>query len=112
MDDDALLLESLRDFFDARGIENRVYKSADDFLQSGDVGSTRCVLTDLKMPGTSGLQLLEELVRQGGPPVCIMTAYAEVRAKRAAELSGAAGFLEKPICAADLLAFIDSVRKP
>lgn len=108
VDDDHFLLESLHDFFDAIGIRSKTYCSADEFLASGDVSKVHCVLADLKMPGTSGLQLLELLVRQGGPPVCIMTSFADTRTKAAAMSGGAAGFLEKPINSTELLAFIST----
>lgn len=108
VDDDQFLLESLHDFFDAIGIDSKTYISADEFLASGDVNNVHCVLADIKMPGTSGLQLLESLVSQGGPPVCIMTSSLDSRTKAAAARGGAARFLEKPINSADLLAFIST----
>ncbi|MBW9113900.1 response regulator [Rhizobium cauense] len=108
VDDDQSVLESLHDFFEAIGIDSKTYSSADEFLASGDVSNVHCVLADLKMPGTSGLQLLESLVRQGGPPVCIMTSFADTRTKATAINGGAAGFLEKPINSTDLLAFIST----
>lgn len=111
VDDDLFLLESLHDFFDAMGIDSKTYRSADEFLASGDANSVHCVLADLKMPGTSGLQLLESLVQRGGPPVCIMTSFADNRTREAAVRGGAAGFLEKPVNSADLLAFI-STKSP
>ena len=109
VDDDASLLDSLRDFFDAMGIKNRIYGSADIFLQSGELHLAHCVLADLKMPGTNGLELLEILVRRGGPPVCLMTSFSDSRTRLAAKACGAAGFLEKPINSKELLAFIDEV---
>jgi FixJ family two-component response regulator len=36
------------------------------------------------MPGTNGLQLVDRVVKEGGPPVCIMTSFADIRMKRAA----------------------------
>ncbi|WJR66357.1 response regulator [Neorhizobium sp. CSC1952] len=108
VDDDQFLLESLHDFFDAMGIESWTYNSADEFLKSGDIPRVHCVLADVKMPGTSGLELLEQLVKQNGPPVCLMTSFADDRTKRAAERGGAIGFLEKPISPAALLALISS----
>ncbi|MBY3130182.1 response regulator [Rhizobium laguerreae] len=108
VDDDHFLLESLHDFFDAIGIGSKTYCSADEFLASGDVSNVHCVLADLKMPGTNGLQLLESVVKQGGPPVCIMTSFSDTRTKAAAINGGAAGFLEKPINSTDLLAFIST----
>ncbi|KQY14305.1 regulator [Rhizobium sp. Root73] len=110
VDDDLFLLESLHDFFDAMGIASKTFKSADAFLESGDLPNVHCVLADLKMPGTNGIQLLELLVKQGGPPVCIMTSFADSRTRAAVRNFGAFGFLEKPISSADLLAFVSTAR--
>jgi FixJ family two-component response regulator len=112
VDDDQFLLESLHDFFDAMGIASKTYPSADHFLASGDLPNIHCVLADLKMPGTSGLELLERLVRENGPPVCLMTSFADERTRRAAERGGAIGFLEKPVRPADLLALISTSARP
>lgn len=111
VDDDQFLLESLHDFFDAMSIPSKTYGSAEEFLRSGDSKWVHCVLADLKMPGTSGLQLLETLVSQGGPPVCIMTSFADDRTRAVVHKSGAVGLLEKPISSADLLNFISAAKK-
>lgn len=107
VDDDPFLLESLNDFFDSVGISSRAYRSADIFLASGELHLAHCVLADLKMPGTNGLELLETIVKQGGPPVCIMTSFADDRTRAAVSACGAAGFLEKPISSAELLGFVE-----
>lgn len=110
VDDDQFLLESLHDFFDAMGIQSKTFGSADALLESGDLPNVHCVLADLKMPGTNGMQLLEKLVKLGGPPVCIMTSFADTRTRAAAHNCGAVGFLEKPVSSADLLAFVSTAR--
>ena len=106
VDDDHFLRESLRDFFDAMGIDSVVHGSADAFLASGDIARVQCVLADLKMPGTNGMDLLRKIVAMGGPPVCIMTSFADSYTRKMAQSCGAAGFVEKPIDAASLLEFI------
>jgi FixJ family two-component response regulator len=111
IDDDRFLLESLKDLFEATGIENRTYASADAFLNSGDMHHVNCILADVRMPGTSGLDLLSAVVRDGGPPVCIMTSFADNRTEAAARSSGAAAFLEKPLSSKDLMEFVASAAK-
>ncbi|MDI7925215.1 response regulator transcription factor [Ferirhizobium litorale] len=106
VDDDHFLLESLRDLLETFGVESRIYNSADAFLVSGDLHRVNCVLADVKMPGTSGLDLLHAVVRQCGPPVCIMTSYTDNRTKAIATSSGAVAFLEKPLNSQDLIDFI------
>ncbi|WP_322886757.1 response regulator (plasmid) [Sinorhizobium medicae] len=111
VDDDQFLLESLHDFFDAMSIPSKTYRSAEEFLKSGDAQWVHCVLADFKMPGISGLQLLETLVREGGPPVCIMTSFADDRTRAAVHSGGAVGLLEKPISSANLLNFISASKR-
>lgn len=111
IDDDPFLLESLKDFFEAMGVENRIYSSGDAFLNSGDMHQVQCVLADVRMPGTSGLDLLRAIVRAGGPPVCIMTSFADNRTHATAKSSGAAAFLEKPLNSKDLMDFIAFATK-
>ena len=110
IDDDHFLRESLRDFFDAMGIDSVVHGSADAFLESGDVDRVQCVLADLKMPGTNGIELLRKVVAMGGPPVCIMTSFADDRTRNLARSCGAASFLEKPVSSTDLLEFISKSK--
>ncbi|MFS8112285.1 response regulator [Rhizobium jaguaris] len=110
IDDDHFLRESLGDFFDAMGINCVAYGSADAFLASGDLDWVHCILADLRMPGTNGIDLLRKVVAIGGPPVCIMTSFADSHTRRLARSCGAAGFLEKPISSADLLEFISRPR--
>lgn len=111
IDDDQFLLESLKDFFETTGVESWTYTSADAFLNSGDMHRVHCVLTDVRMPGTNGLGLLYVVVRAGGPPVCIMSSFADERMKAAARSWGAAAFLEKPLNSGDLMEFIASAAK-
>ncbi|MGR9172759.1 response regulator transcription factor [Rhizobium sp. KDH_Rht_773_N] len=112
IDDDQCLLESLKDLFETTGVESRTYTSADAFLRSGDMHHVKCILADVRMPGTSGLELLSAIVRDGGPPVCIMTSFADSRTEAAARSSGAAAFLEKPLNSKDLMEFVASAAKP
>ena len=111
IDDDPFLLESLKDLFETTGVESRTYTSADAFLNSGDMHHVHCVLTDMRMSGPSGLDLLCAVVREGGPPVCIMTSFADNRTEAAARSSGAAAFMEKPLKSKDLMEFIASAAE-
>lgn len=56
----------------------------------------------------NGIELLKKIIVERGPPVCIMTSYADSHARMMAQSCGAAGFLEKPIGSGELLAFIAS----
>ncbi|MCV9966718.1 response regulator [Pararhizobium sp. BT-229] len=106
IDDDHALLEALRDLLETAGVSSLVYDSADAFLDSGALHLVDCMLADVRMPGTSGLGLLDAVVRAGGPPVCMMSSFADSRAKQHALSAGAAAFLEKPLNSEDLLEFV------
>ena len=87
VDDDHFLRESLRDFFDAMGIDSVVHGSADAFLASGDIARVQCVLADLKIEFAVGkpvgadlaqiaAQLTANFFRQIA--VCIARKYFDV----------------------------------
>src|SRR5262245_43624509 len=79
------------------GYEAITFKSAEDFLGSGQVKRTACVITDLQMPGLSGLDLQERLLTDGySTPVILVTAYPRPEARKRAVNSGAIAFLSKP----------------
>ncbi len=109
VDDDRFLLDALHDFFESIGINSATYDTAQMLLDSGDLDDVACVLTDFKMPGMSGLELLRILSERGSPPVCVMTAFPDERTRMLAFNAGARAFLEKPVQAHELIQFIASV---
>lgn len=104
IDDDAGMRDSLVWLFESVGLETRAYDSADAFLADDRPTCVGCIVTDMRMPGTSALGLLERLRERGELlPVVVITAFANVRdAVRAMHL-GAVDFLEKPFNQQDLL---------
>ena len=107
VDDDAATRESLVVLLAAAGIAARAYASAAELLaaleESGARGP-RCLVTDLRMPGLSGLDLQERLV--GSPhamPVLVVTGAGDVPAAVRALKAGAVDFIEKPFPAALML---------
>jgi FixJ family two-component response regulator len=97
VDDDAEMRSSLEFLIQSVGIETRSYASAREFLADFQPDSHGCVICDVRMPETSGLDLFEQMNRSGiQTPVILMTAYADVpMAIRALKL-GAEEFIEKP----------------
>jgi FixJ family two-component response regulator len=90
------------------GFTALVFESAEDFLGSPRVGDTACLITDVQMPGMSGLELQSRLIAQGSRiPTIFITAFPEQDVRKRAEASGAIAFLEKPF---DGAAMIDLLR--
>jgi len=97
IDDDPLAREGIRELVESLGYKARAFVSAQDFLQSGAIATTRCLITDLQMPGLNGLDLQQRLQAQGyRTPVILITAYPNEKHRSRAMNAGAIGFLSKP----------------
>jgi two-component system response regulator FixJ len=97
VDDDESVRRPLVMLAEAAGYAASGHDSAESFLRDADLGRAGCVVTDVRMPGMSGLDLLGEMARRApGVPVIVITAYAEVPLAVAALKRGAADFIEKP----------------
>ena len=68
VDDDEFVREGAKALVESLGYEALTFSSAEDFLQSDHLHTASCLITDVQMPGQSGLDLLEHLTRQGFPP--------------------------------------------
>ncbi|MEX3940518.1 response regulator transcription factor [Paraburkholderia sp. BR10937] len=80
------------------GWEVLTFDSADAFLRSGAVPNTRCLISDVTMPGMSGLEMHAQLRSQGiAPPTIFITAYPTAQDETAALANGALAYLEKPV---------------
>lgn len=98
VDDDPDVRASLDSLMRSVGLAVRCFGSAQDLLADDEARAAACVVTDLHMPGMSGLQLQRELARRGWTqPLIMMTAYPTNEARREAMGGGAAAFLTKPI---------------
>lgn len=104
IDDDTAMREALVWLIESVGLTVRPYDSADAFLADDRHICVGAVVTDMRMPGTSGLGLLETLRQRGDClPVIVISAFANVRdAVRAMQL-GAVDVMEKPFNEQDLL---------
>jgi FixJ family two-component response regulator len=109
--------ESMRNAIDrlleAAGFDCITYASGEALLERGAVGGAVCVVSDLKMPGMSGFELLTEMVVRGGfPPAILMTARDAPGVREEALRRGAVGYLTKPFESSALLAAIERVVGP
>ncbi len=98
VDDDASIRDALALLLSLKGFVSRVFASAEAFLDACRPEWRGCLLTDLRMPGMSGLDLQASLNRTGVTlPVVLLTAHGDVGTTRTALKAGAFDFLEKPV---------------
>jgi RNA polymerase sigma factor (sigma-70 family) len=98
VDDDPSVRDALMLLLSLRDIAAKPFENAESLLAELTAEHRGCVLSDLKMPGKSGLDLLEELSAQHiRLPIVILTAHGDVATTRAALRGGAFDFLEKPV---------------
>lgn len=96
IDDDAGLREALAFLFEVNGVEAEFHVSADAFLEALPV-APGCVLTDVRMPGRTGIELVQELRARGVDlPVVVMTGHGDVPLAVEAMKAGVVDFIEKP----------------
>jgi FixJ family two-component response regulator len=109
VDDDESMRESLPDLIKEFGFTARAFSSAEEFLSSGSVDETSCLILDIAMPGMSGPELHQELKRRGEEiPTIFITGQKDEAIRARVLKQGAAGFLLKPFSDAALLAAIKS----
>ena len=97
IDDDEAVRQSLAFLLASSGRAVRLYESASSFLDSLAALQPGCVLTDVRMPGMSGLELQRELAaRRIALPVIVMTGHGDVQLAVEAMKAGAVDFIEKP----------------
>ena len=107
IDDDASVRESLPDLLKEFGLSPRAFASAEEFLASGCLKRTSCLILDIAMPGMSGPELQQELKRGGHEiPIIFITGQIDAAIRARLIQQGAAGFLLKPFSEAALLAAI------
>jgi two-component system, LuxR family, response regulator FixJ len=98
IDDDASVRDSISLILSLKGMRTQLFSSAEDFLEAYRPEWRGCILTDLQMPGMSGLDLQRALHERGiRVPVVVLTAHGDVPTTRVAMKGGAFDFLEKPI---------------
>jgi len=111
VEDDDEVRESIASFFRSAGIEVVAYRAAEELLSSNNLAEADFIISDLHMPGLSGLDLLREVRRRGmDVPLVIMTAFATDEARAVADELGVSAFLCKPVDPEDLLRRIRAQR--
>jgi FixJ family two-component response regulator len=112
IDDDESVREALRSLLKSVGFEAEVFGSAEDFLSSGHLPGTSCLILDVRMPGMSGFELHEKLIDdEDGVPIIFISAHADEEARARALRSGAVDFLLKPFSDEALLHAIETAMR-
>lgn len=109
IDDDDSLRAALVGLVRSLGYRASGFASAEDFLATGAAKDCACIVTDIQMPGLSGIELKQRLAQGGSAaPVIMITARTEAGLREKAVASGAICVLQKPFAAE---ALIDCIEK-
>jgi FixJ family two-component response regulator len=109
VDDDPIARSAIGDLIESLGYQVATVSSAERFLESANIGEVACLITDLQMPGMSGLDLQSRLRTDGyDTRVIFVTAYPEDRFRKRAMNAGAVGFLSKPFAEESLISCLRS----
>jgi FixJ family two-component response regulator len=108
VDDDYRVREALSSLISSIGLRVAVFNSAGEFLESEKPDAPACLVLDLQLPGTNGLQLQEQLVTGDAPPIIFITGHGDVPSSVRAMKAGAVEFLSKPFNEQELLQAIDA----
>jgi FixJ family two-component response regulator len=108
IDDDESVREATRGLLRSLGFNANAFASSEDFLQSNRINDTSCLITDIQMPGLSGVELQSLLLAQGHrTPIIFITAFPEERIRSRVLKAGAIGFLSKPFDEECLIGCLD-----
>ena len=112
VDDDPGVRGSIDSLIRSSGMRTLAFDSAEALLASGAEDRLACIVTDLHMPGLSGLELQQEVTRRGWPqPLILMTGFPSPETRDQAIRGGAIAFLTKPIDPDGLLDAIESATR-
>lgn len=104
IDDDPSICDGLSNLFESVGIGAACYSSAEQFQDLAQFPRAGCILLDARLPGLSGPEFHDELVRSGSSmPVIFMTAHGDMPMVRKVLKAGALEFLIKPFQQGELL---------
>jgi len=98
VNDDAAVREGIRALVRSLGYSASTFGSAEEFLNSEQLDDTSCLITDVQMPGLSGIVLQDRLIAGGHRfPIIFITGYPDENVRVRAMKSGALAFPGKPI---------------
>ena len=112
VDDDEAVRVATEQLVRSVGYNAATFGSADEFLNSDHVHDTSCLITDVQMPGLSGVDLQDHLTARGHRiPIIFITAYLDENVRARAMKAGAVAFLSKPVNLDHLLGYLGKALK-
>ena len=112
IDDDESMRCAVKRLVTSLGLKASTFASAEEFLRSPQVEHTSCLISDVQMPGLSGVELQKILLAQDRRiPIIFVTAFPEERMRTRAIEGGALGFLSKPFESQMLINLIEKAIK-
>ncbi|MFM0206558.1 response regulator [Paraburkholderia sediminicola] len=98
VDDDESVRMATASLVRSFGWQTRIFASAEEFLKSGDLGATSCLISDVRMPGMSGIEMHDQLLMLGyTPPTLFISAFPPVALRAKIQKDGVLAFLPKPV---------------
>ena len=112
VEDDESVRKATKRLLRLLGYAAASFPSAEDFLKSGRVSDTACLITDVHLPGMSGVELQSRLIVDGHRiPVIFVTAFPEDAIRARVLRDGALAYLSKPLQEQSLIACLDQALK-
>lgn len=112
IDDDQSVRDAMESLVRSLGYIVATFSSAEEYLQSGRLRDSSCLITDLRMPGMSGADLQDLLIADGyKTPIIFMTASRDERVRARVLNAGACGFLRKPFDEQRLIDCLENALK-
>ena len=109
IEDDEGMREAIESLLNAAGYATSAYASAEALIAAGTPADARCIVSDIRLPVMSGLELIAELRARGTSlPVILVTAHDSPKLRGEAGLRGAAAYLPKPFARCALLNAIET----
>ena len=112
IDDDEAMRHSVAFLLDVQGFESRQHESANAFLNSAGGRGADCIITDVRMPDMTGLELVRKLKADGvASPVIVMTGHGDISLAVEAMKAGVVDFIEKPFANAALISAVQEALR-
>jgi FixJ family two-component response regulator len=112
IDDDESVRIATENLVRSLGFGTSTFASAEEFLESAHLHDTSCLITDVQMPGMTGVELQSHLLERGNRiPMIFITAFPEERIRQQVCAAGAIGFLSKPFDGGMMIECIDKALR-